>query len=312
MSSISIKKALILPGGGGWGRVQAAELFTLHNAGVLDGVDGIFSNSAGSLNAALYCMGLMGGLGANLNKEAWMNIQANTDIISPDFIPIAADPAMHPFEVAGIVEGVTLGAGAFDNSPLRGMVRKYVGTTTTADLEAKLGVTWRAMCYHAGEGRGRFLNGQFYHMAVASSSIEVAFPAHLGLGDGGPVANCPAIAALDAGARQVVIAYCGSEGPDPTDDALWLDDTTQDPKMLAKQMAGSLLGNLTTINEAQADRELDRAEAAGVQVVRCYSRTPVVGSILQFVDPGDVRWNQGLAAAELAIADAKAYGWALR
>jgi len=54
---------------------------------------------------------------------------------------------------------------------------------------------------------------------------------------------------------------------------------------------------------------LQRAQSAGVQVVECYSRTPIQGSILQFVDPGNVRWDQGTAAAALAIADARTLGW---
>ena len=304
-----IKKALVLPGGGGWGRVQASSLYALHNAGVLKGVDGIFSNSAGSLNAALYCVGLMGDLGANLNKEAWLNITDNTDIIKPDFIPVAAHPWAHPLAEAAMSNGVLFGKSAFDNSPLKALLKKYTGTLTTKDLEDKLGIIWRAVCFSAMEGRGRLLEGMFYHMAVASSSIEVAFPAHLGFGDGGPVSNCPGISAIEAGADQIIIVYCGAEGPTPSQDPLWIDDKTPDPKMSALQMAGALIGNLTTINEASTDRELDRAEKSGVQVVRCYPRTPVEGSILQFVDPTGARWKQGQDAAALAIADAKKLGW---
>jgi len=309
MGALKIKKALVLPGGGGWGRVQASALYSLHNAGVLDGIDAIFSNSAGSLNAALYCVGLMGGLGANLNKEAWLNIGANTDIISPDFIPIAENPAAHPFAISAMVAGVCFGHSAFDTSALRAMVKKYTGTMTTTDLEAKLGLIWRAVCYDNNRGCGRLLNGMLYHMAVASSSIEVAFPAWLGMSDRGPVANCPAQAAIASGAEQIAVIYCGSEGPQPNAEPLWLDEKTSEPRLLARDVAGSLLGNLTTINEAQAEISLQRAQSAGVQVVECYSRTPIQGSILQFVDPGNVRWDQGTAAAALAIADARTLGW---
>ncbi|HTB21602.1 MAG TPA: patatin-like phospholipase family protein [bacterium] len=309
MSAAKIKKALVLDGGGGWGRVQAASLYTLHEAGVLDGVDAVFSNSVGSINAMLYCAGLMAGQGADFNKEAWQSIRSNTQVISPDFMAIAANPIGHAIAIGRLGEGVVLGQGALDNGPLKALIKRYASKTTTNDLEARLGIVWRAQCYHNGEGRGRLMNGMFYHMAVASSSIELAFPAHLGLSDGGPADNCPAGYAIQGGAEKIVVIYCGSDGPAPTDAPVWVDDSTPEPGLSAKQVGRSLLENITNINEAEADEELDRAEAAGTQVVRCWSRTPVTGSILQFEDPDMVRWNQGVAAAMLALADAKAYGW---
>ena len=302
-------KALILPGGGGWGRVQQSALYTLEKAGVLKGVDVIFSNSAGTLNACIYLKGLLTGEGVELGKRVWDSIKDNKQIIKPDFVPIAEHPWLHPLDISGLATGALWGRGAFSTDPLEALLREHLGDTNTNDVWGKLGIYYRALVYSNAEGRGRQVAGMLWHMAKASSAIEVAFPAHLGLSDGGPVSNNPVELAIELGVKQVAVVYCGSEPPPPNGSALWLDDSTPDPNLSAKQVAGSLLQNLTMINEDHAARAMQRAEAAGIQIVECYPRQQVPGSILEFRDLDNRRWDLGQGAADMAIKDAKTLGW---
>jgi predicted acylesterase/phospholipase RssA len=303
-----MKRALILPGGGSWGEVQAGALFNLELHGLLKGITHVYANSAGSLNAGILLKSLLDRGNASLLKEAWDAITKDEDVYTPGFTAVALHPWAHPISEAQICHGLINGQSAFDNSPLQALVKKYMGDTSTKEIEEKLGIIYRARAYHNEEGQRRILAGMLRHMALCSSAIEGAFPPHLGFSDGGPVENNPAGDAIDAGADEILVVYCGAESPRPNDEAFWLDDFTPPAAMkTGVQVCLGVLSNITTINEAMTEARLEKFEKAGGKVVECYSRVSVPGSILDFSKQG--RWDLGANAAELAAIDAAKLGW---
>jgi predicted acylesterase/phospholipase RssA len=305
-----MQKALILPGGGAWGAVQAGALETIHQAGILNGVDLMLANSVGNLNQGIYVKGLYDGIGpANLRK-LWLGIKGATDIISPDFTPIALHPWEHPLEISGLCNGAVFGRGAFSTDALLALVHNTMGELTTDQIMQKLGIKVRSIAYSNKQGMGRMLAGLMWKLMMASCAIEVAFPARFGLSDGGPVANNPVRWAIKAGVKQIVVVYTGGPVAEMPEDDLVLDATTVDEPILARDVAASFLANVTQVNESQAEQDIVDARAQGIEVLEVYTKSDVEGSILNF-DPDVLatRWKQGQVAGQEAIAEATSMGW---
>jgi predicted acylesterase/phospholipase RssA len=202
------------------------------------------------------------------------------------------------------------GRGAFSTDGLAALVQHYLGDLTTQQLLAKTGITSRLLAYHGAEGCGRWLDGLFWKCMLASSAIEVAFPSRFGFSDGGPVANNPVAWAVDAGAQEIMVVYTGGPVAEMPDEPITLDENTPEPGIMARDVAGSFLANITQINESQAEREVALARAKGVKVLEVYTKVAVPGSILDG-DPAMLatRWALGQKAGLDAIAEAKTLGW---
>ena len=290
--------------------MQGGGLQVIDRAGILAGVDLCLANSVGNLNQGIYLKGLYTGVGADLVAQLWKGLRGATDVLSPDFTPIATHPGLHPLGIAEMSQGVVFGRGAFNTDALLRLVQDVMGDLTTDQVLAKLGITARSIGYVNKLGMGRLMAGLFWKFMMGSCAIEGAFPARFGVSDGGPVSNNPVRWALKAGAQQIVIVYTGGPTAEMPEDPYVMDETTEDEPILARDVIGGMLANITQINEAQAEQDIEAARAQGVEVLEVYTKKAVEGSILNFDrDVLDARWAQGEAAGRDAIAEAQAMGW---
>lgn len=304
------RTALILPGGGAWGEIQGAEMCALDGAGLLKDVTDVWGVSAGCINASVFSHSRFTGQGTDLIKNTWAGIQQNTQIYTPDIVPIVEHPWAHPVLEAELSHGAVWGMSALSTMPLESLLKGILGDVTTDQVDA-IGTRFRAMTYDNAAGFGRVVKGKLWHMAKASSAIPVMFPAHLGLSDGGVVANNPVTLALDAGCDKIIICYCGPAVPPMPEEELWLDENTPEPNTKSLAVAVSVLQHISLINESLAERILADAVKAG----RCKAlevwpnkTDKELGSILDFRKMYG-RWEAGQTAAAVAIQKAQANGW---
>lgn len=301
---------LILPGGGAWGEIQAAEICALDAAGLLKDVTRVYGTSAGSINGAVFSHSRFNGAGVDVLRNTWAGIQQNTQIYTPDIVPMIEHPWQHPILEAELSHGAVWGLSALSTAPLEALLRGILGEATTDQVDA-IGTIFRAMTYDNGRGAGRIVKGKLWRMAKASSAIPVVFPAHLGLSDGGVVANNPVTLALDEGCDKIILCYCGPEiAPMPTEE-LWLDDSASDPQTKSLAVAVSILQNISQINESLAERLLNDAVKAGrCKAIEVWPNKTgdELGSILDFRKLFG-RWEAGDKAASIAIEKAKSANW---
>lgn len=305
-----MKRWLVLVGGGGCGRWQAGALTALHEAGLLNGLAGIVGTSVGGLNACVLGMSLASGKGASALKDAWDAIQKDEDIYHPSLAPAIDHPWAHPIDVAELTHGFLFGPGAVNTDALKAIVDKILGGWTTDKIFAAGGpqVFVRALCYRSQ--RADTLCGDLAMMAMATSAIEGIFPKRYGYGDGGAVDNEPVDVALNEGADQVLVVYCGPENREPgkrTPTALVDGQEDKGSPSTGLQNAIAVLSGITAANEDLVDQAASRAEAQGVEIIHCFPKE-ATGSALDFTERG--LWARGVADAEIAIAEAKAKAWA--
>jgi len=307
---LSSKFSSVLPGGGAWGAVQAGAMEVCHDAGLFDGVDLMLANSVGNLNQGIYIKGLMDGVGTKYLSQLWKGLKGATDIISPDFTPIALHPWAHPLAISEMAHGLVFGRGAFNTDALVALVKSVMGDLHTDQVLTKLGIQARSIGYSNKQGMGRMLDGLFWKFMLGSCAIEGAFPARFGFSDGGPIANNPVKWAIKAGAQRIIVVYTGGPCPEMPEDPVTMDEDTVDEPILDRDVIAGFLSNITQINEAQAERDIIVARTQGVEVLEVYTKKPVEGSILNF-DPSVLatRWAQGQVAGQEAVAEAKAMGW---
>lgn len=304
-----MKRWLVLVGGGGKGRWQAGALDALSKAGLLDGLAGIVGTSVGGINACLLGAGLAQGEGTGLLLAGWAAIMADESVYLPGLTAVAAAPLRHVFDDLGLARGFLQGPSPCSTAPLQALVKRFLGGWTTDMVEAKDGLVVRVRAFNYAAGRADTLKGDLAAMVLCTSAIEGVFPRQWGYGDGGAVDNEPLDVALDHGADQVLVVYCGPDGPE---ERTWPEITVQNgnvqpPSSTGLKDALAVLGGITAANEDLVESAAERAEAVGgVQVVHCY---PVAdtGSALDF-SPRDLL-ARGRADAVKAIGEARALGW---
>lgn len=303
-----MKRWLVLVGGGGCGRWQAGALDALLKAGLLEGLAGIVGTSVGGINACLLAAGLATGEGSDVLKAGWAAIQKDEDVYKPGLTAVMRHPALHPLDEAGLCHGFIFGQAACDTEPLAELAKKFLGTLSTDLVEHSTGIKVRARALSYQAKRADTLKGDLVAMVLATSAIEGVFPRRFGYGDGGAVDNAPIDVALQDGANQVLVVYCGPEnfttGENP-EVSLSMTDVPPAPSSGIKD-ALAVLSAITQLNEDLVDQAADRAEAQGVQIIHCFPSSDT-GSALDFSERG--LWDRGQTEAQLAIGQAKALGW---
>lgn len=303
-----MKRWLVLCGGGGCGRWQAGALDALNQAGLLYGLAGIVGTSVGGLNGCTLAVGLAQGKGVEVLKDAWNQIRQDTDVYAPSLTAVVANPAMHPLDDMGLAKGFLMGPAACSTDALAALVTKILGGWDTDKIISLGGFDLCVRALNYGAQRGDTLRGDLAAMALATSAIEGIFPRRWGYGDGGAVDNEPLDVALNAGADQVLVVYCGPEDPVAAPrpaTVLRVSDTPPAQSTGLKDALG-VLGAITAMNEDLVDQAAGRAEAAGAQVVHCFPPSST-GSALDFSPRG--LYERGQKEAALAITQAKALGW---
>ena len=303
------KRWAVLVGGGGCGLVSAASADVLHQAGLLDGLEGIVGTSVGGLNGCMLAVGLAQGLGAGPLLEAWHKIKGNGDIYTPDLAAAVAHPWAHPIDDAVMTDGFFRGPAACKVDPLVKLVTEYLGGWSTEKVQAADGPLTLTRAVSPDGLRAQTLRGDFVPMALGTSAIPAVFPPQWGRTDGGAVDNEPIDVALAMGAEEIIVLFCGPEDPasSANDDPVTVRVTDPEPPAITgfqnclRQMQG-----LTQRGESLADQAATRAEAAGVKVLWVYPRKDT-GSALDF-EPGN-REALGVEAGQLALQDARALGW---
>lgn len=300
------KRGLVLVGGGGLGRWEAAVACALVDAGLK--FDLIVGTSVGGMNACVLGMGIAQGKGGQSLKDAWARISKDEDVYSPSLTETVAHPALHPVNCAVMAHEFIHGAGACKTDALEALVKDVCGDWSTTAIEKAGGpeVMVRALSY--GAGRGETLQGLLWMMALATSAIEGIFPKRFGFGDGGAVDNEPVDIALDKGCDQIVVIYCTPEKTEATERPSIILDAAfpQVPSTSGLQNAMAVLAGITSANEDLVDQAATAAEANGVKVVHiCPDKDN--GSALDFTERG--MWADGEAKAASFIAQFKQIGW---
>jgi predicted acylesterase/phospholipase RssA len=305
--------ALVLPGGGGWIYAQAEALrVILAENSIASKIKGIYGNSAGAISSACVAAGLYRGVGTDILTNALASVTQDSQIYTPDAMPIVQHPALHLLELSEISEGVLFGKSGLNQQPLWDLLKANLGDLTAADVMQKLGIEVLVRGYDSVAGMGKVFNGQLWRMAAASSAIEVAFKPMLGISDGGPVDNAPSDLALNRGFKKILIVYCGAENPIPDFAPVTLDDSTPEPQGVnAREIAFSLFNNMTNRNESIEEERLKLFVSGGGQLVEAYpAQGSDLGSILDFSSAAQVpRVAAGHAAGLLALEQAKSLGW---
>lgn len=303
-----MKRWAALCGGGGAGRWQAGALDTWVQSGMLARVAGIVGTSVGGLNACALAVGLAQGRGAEVLKHAWDQIKQDTDVYAPSLTAVVAAPALHPMDDFGLAKGFLLGTGACSTDALAALVTKILGGWDTDKIMSLGGFDLCVRALNYGAQRGDTLRGDLAAMALATSAIEGIFPRRWGYGDGGAVDNEPLDVALNAGADQVLVVYCGPENPVVAPRPATILRVTDKPPAPSTGLKDALavLASITAMNEDLVDQAAGRAEAGGVQVIHCFP-TASTGSALDF-SPRSL-YERGQKEAALAISQAKALGW---
>ena len=300
------KKWLVLVGGGACGRWQAGALENLYKSGVLNNLVGIVGTSVGGLNAVALAAGLAQGKGTDVLKMTWSMISKDENVYTPSITAITANPLLHIPEELGGATGVILGCGFCSTDPLKSLVDGVLGSMTTDEVKAKTGIDVYVRAYDNSKGQDVTLQGRLVDMGLATSAIEVLFPAYKGFSDGGISNNSPINIALNTQADQIVVVYCGPEDPGQSYAPQTIDQNTPDPNTKALSVALGYLSHITQANEALVDSIATAAEQNGIEVIYCYP-TKDTGSSLDFSSVE--LYARGLAESGQAVVVAQTMGW---
>lgn len=299
---------VILCGGGGKGRTQAGELDALHGAGLLDGIKGIVGTSVGGINACLLGLGLAQGVGTKIMLDAWAAIKRDEDVYLPGLTELSKAPLQHPLDDLGLAKGFLAGPAPCSTAPLDDLARRILGGMNTIGIEQVTGlkILVRALNYDTHQVDTLF--GDLTAMALCTSAIEGVFPRRWGYGDGGAVDNAPIDVALNEGADQILVVYCGPENPPAGQRPKVAVADVQDsrPPSTGLKDALAVLEGITQANEDLVDQAAARAEAQGVEIIHCFP-TFDTGSALDF-SPRDLL-ERGRVEAQRAIQEAIEKGW---
>ena len=306
--------ALVLGGGGAWMYAEAYELITIlgQRPDLIPKIKLIAGNSDGAITAVLLAAGIYEGRGPAVLKEALESVSEDTQIISTSVVAVQKSPLLHPLDLSRMAWGGLFGHSVVSQNPLWQLLEHYAGGIDTNALQEKCGVTVQVRGFDSAAGVGRVYSGYLAKMAKKSSAIEGVFQDHNGISDGGPVDNCPADLAIQAGFKRILICYCGPEGPLADMKPVWVDESEPDePKLLARQVVGNFLGSVTSINENITAERLAAWEKQGGQLVEAYpAQDAQMGSILDFSKAAQApRVLAGIRAGVLALQGIKALGW---
>lgn len=237
------KLALCLEGGGAKGRWQAGFMARAAEVGLLQLVDVAAGTSVGGLNALVMARYL--DESPNLQKvvDVWRSIDRN------EAIYLGKLPTDFWAAVRGLMAGKLNAASWLDVSPLLALVEKHLGGFT----EFRLPVYTVAADYVTKRARIFGPGTKASDMALATSAVPGAFPAHLvdGVGhmDGGCSMNCPYPFLLEhEQATKIIVLYC-----DPDPNAV----TKSSPAPSTLNTAAGALGALMQVQSDRAFSDLE-------------------------------------------------------
>jgi predicted acylesterase/phospholipase RssA len=280
-------------------------LDTLYKAGLLNNLAGIVGTSVGGLNACALAAGLYSARGTAVLAEAWGRITQDTDVYTPSATEILERPLAHIADAVGCVRSLFTTPSAFSSEPLQGLVSEVFGDLTTEEIEKVTGIKLRVRACKAKSVDT--LYGRLKDMALCTSAIEGVFPPHLGYSDGGAVDNAPIGYALDQGAEQVIVVYCGPEDSSkPTEDVRVGPETPVPSTDTGIKLLLDYLQGVVERGESDADREAQDARERGVEIIDCYPPEQT-GSSLDFRPRG--LWERGQAEGNQAVLVAQNLGW---
>lgn len=248
----NIKRALVMPGGGGRGAYQVGVAKALLESGLK--FDMAFGTSIGALNAAFLAQGEIKRL-----EEIWCNLRP-WDIFK---LPNAQ-------QLGRMVLGRKL--GMLDTGPLEDILRREADLRRLKQAEMKVRVVTTDLC--SLETRMVSLEevsttGELIDVLMATSAVPIAFPPRQLQGhglwvDGGLVKNTPLRAAIDSGADEIFMVLLHPESVNICPSNMW--------QLIARC--------LDVVLDASARKELElaqlynrlieegAAEAAGMRAVR--------------------------------------------
>lgn len=300
------KRWLVLVGGGGCGRWQGGAISALDRAGLLDGLSGIVGTSVGGLNACVLAAGFYHAVASSAVKAAWQRIQKDEDVYKPSVIDITKNPWLNSFTILGMAKNTIWGSGALDRTPLENLTKDILENLTTADIFAKTGINLITRAYNYEKGQVHSLQGSLRDMALATSAIEGAFPSWQGYGDGGAGDNAPIDTALNFGAKQIIVVYCGPDKPAPMHEPVLLGPVDKQTHSTGLSNLLAVANKISQSNEDLVAQIAEKAMADGVQLIECYPPSDT-GNFLDFTERG--LWARGFSEATSAIQAAKALGW---
>ncbi len=194
-----MKRALVLPGGGGRGAYQVGVAKALAELGIE--FDMILGTSIGALNAAFLVQGDLERL-----ENIWCSIRM-TDIFR---LPSAA-------QLSSMILGTKL--GLLDTAPLEAILRREVDLKKLKASKTTVGLVTTDLC--SLETRLITIDDiasteELIDILMATSAVPVAFPPRQLEGhglwvDGGLVKNTPVQAAVDRGAEEIFVVLLHPE-----------------------------------------------------------------------------------------------------
>lgn len=247
-----IKRALVMPGGGGRGAYQVGVAKALYESGLK--FDMAFGTSIGAINAAFLAQGELKRL-----EDMWCNLRP-WDIFK---LPSAQ-------QLGRMVLGRKL--GMLDTGPLEEILRREADLRRIKQSEMKVRVVTTDLC----SLETRMVNledvsttGELVDLLMATSAVPIAFPPRQLQGhglwvDGGLVKNTPLRAAIDSGADEIFMVLLHPETVNICPSNMW--------QLIARC--------LDVVLDASARKELElaqlynrliaegAAEAAGMRAVR--------------------------------------------
>lgn len=305
-TTVAERRWVVLVGGGALGEWSGGALYSLGQAGLLNGLSGIVGTSVGGLNACALAVGLSTGTGVDLLRDLWAGITRDEDVYAPSIPGIQRSPWLNVFSVIGVARRFLWGPGAVDRKALEDLTQKAFGDWTTDMVKEKAGITLLVRAYDYKVGQARTLDGSLRDMALATSAIEGAFPSWQGYGDGGAVDNAPIDIALAMGATQVIVVYCAPDDPKPSGDAVTIGPVGAQTHTTGLSNVLSVAQNITRANEALVAAQAQAAKERGVDIVECYPPSDT-GNFLDFTKRG--LWDRGVRESALAIQAARNLGW---
>ncbi len=247
-----VKRALVMPGGGGRGAYQVGVAKCLLESGLK--FDVAFGTSIGALNATFIAQGDLKKL-----EEIWCNMR-NWDVFK---LP-------NPQQLGRMVLGRKL--GMLDTSPLEEILRRHADLRQIKKSDMKVRVVTTDLC----SLETRMINleeisttNELIDVLMATSAVPIAFPPRQMQGgglwvDGGLVKNTPLRAAIDNGADEIYMVLLHPETVNVCPSNMW--------QLIARC--------LDVVLDASARKELELAqlynrlidegaeEAAGMRSVR--------------------------------------------
>lgn len=194
-----VKRALVMPGGGGRGAYQVGVAKALFESGL--NFDMAFGTSIGALNAAFLAQGEVKRL-----EDIWCNLRP-WDIFK---LPNAQ-------QLGRMVLGRKL--GMLDTTPLEDILRREADLRRIKKSEMKVRVVTTDLC----SLETRMVNledvtttSELIDLLMATSAVPIAFPPRQLQGeglwvDGGLVKNTPLRAAIDSGADEIFMVLLHPE-----------------------------------------------------------------------------------------------------